>query len=107
LEYHFQEMFNFRLGYRGAEDNSGATMGLGVHYESFALDFAMSLGGAVYNTTQVSFSYKFAAWQTAEIKKKARQYRAPSYNPEKKQPEKKTSRPEQKKKTDSDFFWIY
>jgi hypothetical protein len=101
-------MFNFRLGYRGAEDNSGATMGLGVHYESFALDFAMSLGGAVYNTTQVSFSYKFAAWRTAEMKKKARQYyRAPSSGPEKKQPEKKTSRPEQKTKKDTDFFWIY
>jgi hypothetical protein len=106
LEYHFQEMFNFRLGYRGGEDNSGAALGLGIHYESFALDFAMSLGGAVYNTTQVAFSYKFSAWRTAEIKKKARQYQQRPAPVKKAAPAvKQPAKPQPKK--DNDFFWIY
>lgn len=111
MEYHFQEMFNFRLGYRGGEDNSGGTVGLGIHYESFALDFSMMVGGAVYNSSQVSFSYKFAAWRTAEIKKKARQYSPDKQTPARqaapavKEAPKPAVKPKPKK--DTDFFWIY
>ncbi len=112
LEYHFQDMFSFRLGYKGMDDNKGLALGLGVHYESFALDFGMSVAGEVYNTSQVSFSYKFAGWRTAELKKKAREFRAPPPEPEKKQPAarpgaKPAGKPAAKPKTDSDFFWIY
>ncbi len=110
LEYHFQEVFSFRLGYRGGEGNTGATAGLGVHYESFALDFATSLGGTVYNATQVSVSYKFTAWRTAEIKKRAVQYKRPVPESENKAApsRKEQSRPQQQQpKKDTDFFWIY
>ncbi len=108
LEYRFQDMFCFRLGYKGLDDNKGMAWGLGVHYESFALDFGMSVSGEVFNTSQVSFSYKFSGWQTAELKKKARQfYRGPS--PESARPVqgKPAAKPEKKPGKDSDFFWIY
>lgn len=117
IEYHFQEIFNFRLGYRGGEDNGGATGGLGVRYESFALDFGLSLSGEVYNASQVSFSYKFSGWRSGEIVKKPRQYKDARSEPERKaqparpsraEPEKRRqAEPEKKQKKDSDFFWIY
>lgn len=117
LEYRFQEVFNLRAGYRAAEDNSGPALGLGVHYESFALDFAMTMGGEVFNTTQVSFSYKFSNWRTGEYKKKP-QYRiaeeAPRQGkakPAAREPSKPAGRqpakPAEKPKKDADFFWIY
>ena len=69
LEYHFEKIFNFRLGYKALEDNRGGTMGLGIHHEGFSLDFAMSLASEVFNTSQVSFSYKFTGWRPGEYKK--------------------------------------
>ena len=113
LEYHFQEIFNFRLGYRGLEDNRGPTFGLGIHYENFALDVGMSVGGEVFNTTQVAFAYKFAGWRTAEYKAKM-QYRdreeaAPKpakAKPAAKEPV-KPAKPAKPQKKDTDFFWIY
>lgn len=114
LEYHFQDMFNFRLGYKGMDDNPGLTFGLGVQYESFALDFGMTTSGEVYSTSQVSVSYKFAGWRTAELKKKARRFRPPSPEPPKgavKRESKKPSREKQpsrrQKPKKDDFFWIY
>ncbi|MCM2267546.1 MAG: PorV/PorQ family protein [Elusimicrobiales bacterium] len=110
LEYHFQDMFNFRLGYRGAEDNKGPTVGLGINYESFALDFGLALGGEVFNSSQVSFSYKFAGWRTAEVRRTQRQFRdeAPAARPGKKAaPERRKPAPKPEKKKDTDFFWIY
>lgn len=117
LEYHFQEIFNFRLGYRGGEDNGGATGGLGVRYENFSLDFGLSLGGEVYNASQVSFSYKFSGWRSGEIVKKPRQYKDARSEPGRKaqparrvraEPEKRRkAEPEKPQKKDSDFFWIY
>lgn len=117
LEYHFQEIFSFRLGYRGGEDNSGATGGLGVRYENFSLDFGLSLGGEVYNASQVSFSYKFSGWRSGDMVKKPRQYKDARTEPERKaqpsrpsraEPEKRRkAEPEKPQKKDSDFFWIY
>jgi hypothetical protein len=117
LEYHFQEIFSFRLGYTGGEANSGATGGLGVRYENFSLDFGLSLGGEVYNASQVAFSYKFSGWRSGDMVKKPRQYKDPRAEPAKRpsepakraEPEKKRrSEPETKpQKKDSDFFWIY
>lgn len=111
LEYHFQETFNFRLGYRGGDDNKGGTAGLGVHYENFALDFGMSFGAQVYNTSQVSFSYKFSNWRAGEVKKRARQYKdkQPEQAPARRAApaQKKRAEPEKKQKKDNDFFLIY
>ena len=113
LEYHFQEVFNFRLGYKALEENSGPTVGLGIHYNNFGLDVGMSMGGEVFNTTQVGFSYKFAGWRTAELAKKS-QYRfrdepAPAkpgkaVKPAAKEPAKPGKAAPKK---DTDFFWIY
>ncbi len=112
MEYHFQSIFNLRAGYRAAEDNKGLTMGLGVHYEDMSLDFAMGMGNAVYNASQVAFSYKFTGITVKEYRRKTN-YREPE--PEKRAPAVKTrqqSKPSRKpdapeKKKDSDFFWIY
>lgn len=113
MEYHFQSIFNLRLGYKTAEDNKGFTMGLGVRYEDMALDLAMGMGNAVYNATQVAFSYKFTGITVKEYRKKTK-YRDPE--PEKKSPAVKTrsqkAKPARKpaaqeKKKDSDFFLIY
>ena len=114
LEYNFQEYFDLRLGYRAAEDNKGPAVGLGVRYENFALDVGMTLAGAVYNTSQVAFSYKFSGWRTGEYLRKKQQYRGPQ--PEETRPAAKQDRgpakkdqgkPAAKPKKDSDFFWIY
>lgn len=113
LEYHFEKIFNFRLGYRGAEDNKGIATGIGVHYEDMSLDFSMGLGNEVYNASQVAFSYKFSGITVKESRRKTT-YRDPE--PEDARPAKarqpakqdrRPSRPAQEKKKDSDFFWIY
>ena len=113
IEYHFQEIFNLRLGYKGLEDNKGPTIGLGVHYENFSLDFGMSMGGEVFNTSQVSFAYKFTGWRTGEIKKQPRYStkeepapRPARAKPAAREPARQT-KPEKKPRSDSDFFWIY
>src|SRR3989338_3603088 len=51
LEYHFEKIFNLRLGYKAAEDNKGLTMGLGLHYNDMSLDFSSGMGNEVYNAT--------------------------------------------------------
>lgn len=112
LEYHFEKIFNARLGYKGEKDNKGLSMGLGIHHEGFALDFAMALSNEVFNTSQVSVSYKFSGWRRREYKKAA-QYReatdqerqreqAPKKEPVK---AKKQEPPPQKK--EPDFLWLY
>lgn len=111
LEYHFQEVFNFRLGYKALEDNGGPTVGLGIHYENFALDVGMSMGGEVFNTTQVAFAYKFTGWRTAEQIKKSK-YRfqdeaAPKPSKAAKPAAKEPVKPVKSPKKDTDFFWIY
>jgi len=114
LEYKFQKLFSFRTGYKLWEDNKGLTLGLGVHHQGFALDFAMSLASAIFNTSQVSFSYKFTGWRVSEYKKDT-QYRdqeedkpkpEKAAKPAKKTPVKPQNRQEPEKKKDSDFFWI-
>jgi hypothetical protein len=113
LEYHFEKIFNMRLGYKAAEDNKGLTMGIGVHYEDMALDFAMGLGNEVYNASQVAFSYKFSGITVKEYRKKVN-YKDPE--PETAAPAKgrkpakqirKPAKAAPEKKKDSDFFWIY
>ena len=116
LEYHFQKVFNLRLGYKGAEDNKGLTMGLGVYYDDMALDFSMGMSNEVYNASQLSFSYKFSGITIREYRKKVSykdpepQRAAPSREKQKPRPAAKPSRrtaDEPEKKKDTDFFWIY
>lgn len=113
MEYHFEKIFNLRLGYKTGEDNKGFAMGMGVRYEDMALDFAMGMGNAVYNASQIAFSYKFTGITVKEYRRKTN-YRDPE--PKKKAPAVKTTprqaRPSRKpapaeKKKDSDFFWMY
>ncbi|HAT73264.1 MAG TPA: hypothetical protein DCS63_10665 [Elusimicrobia bacterium] len=113
LEYHFEKIFNLRLGYKGAEDNKGMTMGLGVHYQDLAIDFAMGMGNEVYNASQVAVTYKFSGIAIKEYRKKIK-YRDPV--PERAAPargkrpaarERKPARPSPEKKKDSDFFMLY
>ncbi|MDA8216754.1 MAG: PorV/PorQ family protein [Dehalococcoidales bacterium] len=117
LEYQFEKIFSLRTGYKAEEDNKGMTMGLGVRYENFSLDFGLSLGGEVYNASQVSFSYTFSGWRSGELVKKPRQYKDARSEPGRKaqparrvraEPEKRRkAEPEKPQKKDSDFFWIY
>jgi len=115
MEYHFEKIFSLRLGYKGAEDNKGMTMGLGVRYEDMSLDFAMGMGNEVYNASQIAFSYKFSGIKVREYRKKAPykdpepQRAAPERAKEKARPSKPARRPAEapEKKKDSDFFWIY
>ncbi len=111
LEYHFEKIFNLRLGYRGGEDNRGFTTGIGVRYEDMALDVAMGLGSEVYNTSQVAFSYKFSGVTIKEYRRKVkyREPQAPAAAPAERtaKPERKPAKPAEEKKKDSDFFWIY
>ncbi|MFA6434115.1 MAG: PorV/PorQ family protein [Elusimicrobiales bacterium] len=115
LEYHFEKLFDLRLGYKALEENSGPAIGFGVHYEGLSLDFAMSMASEIFNTSQISLTYKFANWRVGEYKKKV-QYR----DQEEDRPRsKKTARPAGKEpvkprkpgttpgKKDSDFFMIY
>ena len=89
-------------------------MGLGIHHQGFALDFAMSLASEVFNTTQVAFTYKFTGWRLAEYKKNTRyrdQEEAPAkpakaVKPGKKVPVKPRKNQEPEKKKDSGFYWI-
>ncbi|MCX5790636.1 MAG: PorV/PorQ family protein [Elusimicrobia bacterium] len=109
LEYHFEKIFNLRLGYKAEQDNPGLTMGLGLRYEDLSLDFATGSGSEVYNTSQISLSYKFSGIIIKERPKKA--FKDPT--PQKKDqlnpapaPQKKTGSPRDKKK-ESDFIWLY
>lgn len=117
LEYHFEKIFNLRLGYKAAEDNRGLTMGLGLRYGDMALDFSSGMSNEVYNAGQLAFSYKFSGVTIREYKKKVKfkdpapQTAAPAKAapvkaaaPDK--PDRKPAKAEEKKK-DSDFFWIY
>lgn len=111
MEYHFENVFNLRLGYKTAEDNAGLIMGLGVHYGDAAVDFATGAGNAVYNTSQISFSYKFSGVYIPDNRKKTK-YKDPvpqkqtPLKPGQAKPQRKPGAP-QKKNTNSDFFWLY
>lgn len=114
-EYHFQRVFNLRLGYKAAEDNKGMTLGFGLHYGDMALDFSTGMGNEVYNSSLIAFSYKFSGIAINEYKKKAYKAaprsdrQAPAAAPAKKAPAKPKARtaPAPEKKKDTDFFWIY
>lgn len=116
LEYHFQRVFNLRLGYKAAEDNKGMTLGFGLHYGDMALDFSTGMGNEVYNSSLIAFSYKFSGIAINEYKKKA--YKAAPRSdrqapakaaPAKAAPAKPKAKtaPAPEKKKDTDFFWIY
>ena len=111
-EYNFEKVFSLRAGYRAMDDNGGITFGLGVHYEDVGIDFATTSGGEVYNTSQVSLSWKFSNVRIQEKKKKMNFKDPPKTRDASKpagvQPKPAQSRPsQQQKKTDSDFFWLY
>ncbi|MEK7721801.1 MAG: PorV/PorQ family protein [Elusimicrobiota bacterium] len=111
LEYHFEKIFNLRLGYKAAEDNKGLTMGLGLRHDGMSLDFSGGLGNEVYNATQLAFSYKFSGIAIKEYRKRVN-YRDPEPQktapvPVKPRQERKPTRVAPEKKKDSDFFWIH
>lgn len=110
MEYSFERMFSLRLGYKGGEDNKGLTMGFGLRYGDMSLDLGMGVGNAVYNATQVAFSYKFTGITVKEYRRKVT-YREPEEGPpahgrQRAKPARKPAPPPEKKK-DSDFFWLY
>ncbi|OGS61648.1 MAG: hypothetical protein A3J79_12850 [Elusimicrobia bacterium RIFOXYB2_FULL_62_6] len=115
MEYHFQKIFNARLGYKAVDDNNGLTMGVGVRHEGFALDLAMAVSNEVYNTSQVAFTYKFTGWRIRDYKKNV-QYRSQeeepakpkkAAKPEKKEPAKPKKQQQPTQKKDTDFFMLY
>ncbi len=112
LEYHFERVFNLRLGYKTGEDNGAMTMGIGVRpFGDMSLDFATTAGGEVYNTSQVSFSYKFSGIAIKEHRKKTvfkdpEPQRKTQSKPGQQKPRRKPEAP-QEKKDKSDFFWLY
>ncbi|OGS12421.1 MAG: hypothetical protein A2234_05310 [Elusimicrobia bacterium RIFOXYA2_FULL_58_8] len=111
MEYHFEQFFNMRVGYKALEDNGGLTMGLGVRYDDMSLDFATSAGGEVYNTSQLSFSYKFSGIVVKEHRKKTvyKDPRPQDKTPQKPARPKPASKPAAPRdnKDKSDFIWLY
>jgi hypothetical protein len=112
LEYDFEQMFSLRLGYKAHDDNNGVAMGLGAHHEGFAVDFGISLGNAVFNTTQVAFTYQFSGLDLGRPKKaryseQVEDQLKPQKNvkPAKKKPapQKRESVPAEK---GSDLYWV-
>jgi hypothetical protein len=113
-EYRFERLFSLRLGYRGMDDNPSFTIGFGVRFEDAALDFATTAAGEVYNTSQVSFSYKFSGLKVKRPEKKTIfkdpepvRKAPPAAAPPKGKAPAAGQKPRQQKKNDSDFFWLY
>ncbi|MDQ7771930.1 MAG: PorV/PorQ family protein [Elusimicrobiales bacterium] len=114
LEYHFQKIFDLRLGYKAMDENPGFTFGLGIRHETLSLDFGMGAGGDVYNTSQIGLSYKFTGWSPRDYKKKVI-YKDPEDRPAAKPAAKerparqsapvKQQAPQQNK--GPDFYWLY
>lgn len=114
MEYHFEKIFNLRLGYKAAEDNGGLTLGLGIHIGDMSMDFATGSGSEVYNTAQASLSYKFSGITIRERSKKnyykdPEPRNKPQQRPGQPKPQRKPEAPQEKqeKKDNSDFFWLY
>ncbi len=113
LEYRFQKIFNLRLGYKALDENTGLTMGLGIHHETLSLDLAMA-PGEVYSSSQVGLTYKFTGWSPREYRKTVT-YKDPEDRPapraekEKRRPAQpepiKQRAPQQNK--GPDFYWLY
>ncbi|MCK5584012.1 MAG: hypothetical protein KAI33_09480 [Elusimicrobiales bacterium] len=99
-------MFNLRVGYKAMDDNSGMTMGVGFFHEGIELDFGMSVSNEVFNTSQISLTYKFRGFKGYKSSKK-REYYAPPKEIKKKPKKKKRVDPRKEKSKDTDFFWIY
>ena len=86
LEYSFEKMFSLRLGYKACsalglfmlekcdlkDGNGGASLGLGARHEGFAVDFGISLANDVFNTKQISVTYRFSGWKHARTVKTRR-----------------------------------
>ncbi|MCG2725165.1 MAG: PorV/PorQ family protein [Elusimicrobia bacterium] len=108
LEYHFQKVFNLRLGYKAMDDNSGFAMGMGLSHKGIELDFGMSVSNEVFNTSQISLTYKFQGFKGYKPAKK-REYKdyVPPQKTQPKKPTKKREDPRKDKQKDTDFFWIY
>lgn len=114
LEYHFQKIFDLRLGYKAMDENPGLTFGLGIRHETLSVDFGMGAGGDVYNTSQIGLTYKFTGWSPREYRKKV-VYQDPEDRPAPKQDPKarparrtapvKQQAPQQNK--GPDFYWLY
>ena len=107
MEYHFEKIFNLRLGYRSEKANPGITMGFGLRYDDMSFDFATGMGSEVYNTSELAFTYKFSGIKVKQYKKNTN-YKDPE--PAHAAPKPAQSKPAPAapaKKKDSDFFWIY
>lgn len=104
-EYHFEEIFNLRIGYKTG-DNKGLAFGLGLEHSGIKVDLGITAGNEVYNATQVAVSYKFFSFGGYKPSKNRpfREYKEMG----EKRPEKKPSRTKPApKEEESDFFWIY
>ena len=119
LEYHLEHIFNFRFGYKARDDNKGPAMGVGAHHGGFAIDFAVTMGNAVFNTTQVAFTYKFADRPSAAAKRPAdsgldEDYSLVERTPERKGKKKPAAKTPARKKSpprkpaggNDQFYWI-
>lgn len=71
-EYAFDKYIILRGGYRAYKDNPGITLGIGLCYDDMSLDVGSTVGAEVYDTTQISFSYRFSglAYKNKEVKKR-------------------------------------
>jgi len=117
LEYHFEKIFNLRLGYRAENDNPGMTVGMGLRYDDMSLDLGMAAASEVYNASQLSFTYKFSGIKVKQYERKLK-YKdvepSKAGKPAKEAPQKAAPRktapkqdyPQEKKK-DSDLFMIF
>ncbi|PIS46724.1 MAG: hypothetical protein COT17_07070 [Elusimicrobia bacterium CG08_land_8_20_14_0_20_51_18] len=108
VEYHLQQVLNFRLGYKMMEENSGFSFGLGLFSGDFSLDFASSML-AVYNSSSISLSYRFDNFftegtKTRKIYKEEKKKKRPEREQER---SKEPSREKKSKPASEDFFWIY
>lgn len=118
IEYHLQQVLNFRVGYRTLEENKGFSFGIGLFSGDFSLDFATSML-AVYGSSNLSLSYKFGNFfqegqkqrKTFKEEKKKKPSVREKAKEQEKPAEKKQSKPskpsKQSKPATEDFFWIY
>lgn len=62
-EYFWLGRYGARLGYRFSRDRLGLTAGFGLKWNSFQLDYAWLMGGALSDSHRVTLSYRFSGWK--------------------------------------------
>lgn len=105
LEYHLQQVLNFRLGYKMLEENKGFSIGIGLFSGNFSMDFSTSFL-SLYNYSSVSLSYRFTNLEIKEYKKQKVFKEEKTKKPSPVKSKKETPKPKTQPTTD-DFLWIY